>query len=758
MRMLAQRTCYCAVALGFGFVCIARAQAPADRQALAKLALQIADSASDSASADSFAPSDLAIAFNSALGETRHGLLLLHRSAQSTSRFDLDAAQAAFDEAIYRAPDDWPWPWYGLALTDLALDSAGYTVKPSMHQPAGMYYRDAAIRALGMALAADSGFAPAAQLLAERLTSTSDPAFNSDVVRAIRRSVSTGVMAGPQPWLVFARLQRSLEHPDSALAAFRTYLAAGGDSALGLIEVARSLYANGDTEAAAPVYLRGARRATTADGRAEYRRDLAWIASPRELTTFDSLPPDSVGGWIQSFWGKRGAEELRAPLERLMEHLRRWDYVHSTFVAPQLNTRVAKALRMPLAERGQLPTALALASPDNSSSTGASNASFSDDAAPADAGQLFQRTYLGVAGGESVFLDDRAFVYMRHGEPSEIVQSPGLPGGASPLSWKYDTPNGPLILHFKCTLYCLLWRFPISLDGLIALDPHYEILAGQYRDGHVTPGLLHRVLSGIDRDLRVGLTTDGFPPHFKHQLSPQAQFYAVGSPSRVLVVFALPGDRLQGQRLADGGTGYPVTLRLIATNAQGQIARSDTTRRFRSSHALGQGEYLFGLEELRLPPGTWDVRLLVQESGTDAGGAVGRIGVTVPATSSFALSDLVLGREGSGLHWQGPAGAVPLNPLDAYPHEGAAELYYELSGTTAGTAYQTDIEVTGIYGDAKGTVHLTFNEKAATALIRSRRSIGLDKLEPGQYRITVTVTEQGTGRIAVQSRLLNVSK
>jgi hypothetical protein len=99
---------------------------------------------------------------------------------------------------------------------------------------------------------------------------------------------------------------------------------------------------------------------------------------------------------------------------------------------------------------------------------------------------------------------------------------------------------------------------------------------------------------------------------------------------------------------------------------------------------------------------------------------------------------------------------VPLNPLDAFPPKGSAELYYELHGATPDSTYQTDIEVKGVYGDAKGTVHLTFSEKARDSLVRARRSIGLDKLEPGQYQVTVTVTEQGTGKTAVQSRYLNV--
>lgn len=678
------------------------------------------------------------------------GLETLYRLRRSRDRTNLDAAQGAFDEAIYRAPDDWPWPWYGLALADLALDSAGYPVKPSMHQPAGMYYRDAAIHALGKALEADSTFAPAASLLAERLTSAADPAVSSEVVRAIRRSVVSGE-AAPGPWLVFARMQRSLDHPDSALTAFRKYVAAGGDTATGLLEEARSMFATGDTAAAAPMYLLGAAHAATADGRAAYRRDIAWIASPRELATVDSLPPDSIGTWVQAFWAKRDAAELRAPNERLGEQIRRWVYVHDDFMAPQLNTRVAKALRTPLATRGDLPPSLAV------SADGASAAT--DDLpgfAPLSAAELFQQSYLNIATGSADFLDDRALIYMRHGEPDQIVQTPGRPNEPSPLTWAYATPQGQLTFHFACNAFCLLRRFPVRLDGLIAINPDYEILAGQMRMGHPTPGLVHRVLSDIDHDLRAGLSTDGFPPHFKYQLDPEAQFFAVGSPGRVLVVFALPGDKLRGTPLTDGGTGYPVVLRLIATNADGQIIRLDTTRRFRSDQSLAKAQYLFGLEQLKLTPGTWDVRLLVSEAGMDAGGAIGRIGVVVPSSRTLALSDLVLGREGAGLTWPSPAGAVPLNPLDAYPASGSAELYYELHGATPDSTYQTDIEVKGVYGDAKGTVHLTFSETARSALVRSRRSIGLGELEPGQYQVTVTVTEQGTGKTATQSRRLNI--
>ena len=725
-------------------------QEPAQRAAFARLGAQLLDTTGLARCDTGTGPTLFPASTDASLGEMRRGLLLLCTARERGGRVDLDAAQAAFDEAIYRAPNDWPWPWYGLALADLALEKGDYTVKASMHQPAGMYYRDAAIRALGKALEADSSFAPAAKLLAERLTSTTDPAVNGEVVRAIRRSVASG-KAGPQPWLVFARMQRSLGHPDSALAAFRNYLAAGGDSAVAFVEQARSLLASGDTAASGPMYLRGAAHAETTDGRAEYRRDLALIASPVELGTYDSLPADSVGAWVRAFWAKRDAEELRAPGARLTEHVRRWVYVHDNFMAPQLSTRVAKILRMPLASRGALPQSM-VASVDDASASAASL----NGIVPLSAAELFQQSYLNVATGSAEFLDDRAMIYMRHGEPSQIVQTPGRPGEDSPLSWAYATPQGQLAFHFACNAFCLLVRFPVRLVGLIAIDPEYEILAGQLRAGHPTPGVVHRVLSDIEHDLRVGLSTDGFPPQFKHQMEPSAQFFAVGAPGGVLVVFALPGDKLESVTLPDSSAGYPVVLRVIATNAAGQIVRIDTTRRFRAEKPLQKGQYLFGLEQLRLAPGTWDVRLLVTEPGLDAGGAIGRIGITIPSETKLGLSDLVLGREGSGLTWQSPVGTVSLNPLDAFPPKSSAELYYEVHGATPDSTYQTDIEVKGVYGDAKGTVHLAFSERAHDALVRVRRSIGLEKLEPGQYQLTVTVTEEGTGRKAVQQRYLNV--
>jgi tetratricopeptide (TPR) repeat protein len=742
----------CALAALPWLVRAAAAQAPAERAALAHLL----DSTIPSPSAPS---SSTSLPYSALL----RGIELLRSARAGGGRDMLDAAQAAFDEAIYRAPDNWPWPWYGLALTDLALDSSGFRVKPSQHQPAGTSYRHAAILAAAHALKADSSFAPAAELLATLLLPPSqqqslDPAVE-DAVRRAEASAQT-----PVTHLAYGRMQRALEHPDSALQAFRRYLHSTTDSATAYLAIARALSALGHSADANVAYFAGAGLLATPAGRAAYHRDLAWVATDAELVAFDLLPATRLQAWIAGFWAKRDAAELAAPGAVLTEHFRRWHYVFENF---QVVGR-KDGVNFGAYEPDPLVTQIR-------------NSAFSDYVRFDNAG-----VFSAISHGQRV-IDDRGVIYMRHGAPDKVAQKGVY------MAWKYFTTTGALIFQFGPSSVLgmeapttLVIQFPLDeglLGAMMGLDSRYELVAGQLRDvamarhlrelssqaatenpspgrsysrSGISAGLVQKLNRTRERDLRVGLTTDGFPPHFKHQLEPAAQFFAVGTPGRVLVVFALPGDKLEHITLPDGGAGYPVVLRIIATNAAGQIARMDTTRRFRSDQPLAEGQYLFGLEELKLAPGTWDVRLLVTEPEMDAGGAIGRIGVTVPSTSRLGLSDLVLGREGAGLTWRSPAGTIPLNPLDAFPPRGSAELYYELHGATPDSTYQTDIEVKGVYGDAKGTVHLTFSEQARGAVVRVRRSIGLDQLETGQYLVTVTVTEQGTGRTAVQQRYLNV--
>ncbi len=712
------------------------------------------------------------------------GLVQLRAGELSPGRAALDRAQALFDEAIYRAPEDWPWPWYGLALTDLALDSSGAVVKSSMHSGAGVYYHDAALHALGQALDADSSFVPAAALLGDILLPFGERGLNGELKRAVRRAAATNQV--PTPWLALGRVYRNLHEPDSAVAAFRQYVALGGDSALGLLEQARSLYDLGQVSAATTSYLEGARIADSL-AREQYRRDLAWVATPDELAAFDAAPLDSMGAFVAAFWAKRDAEELRAPGERLAEHVRRWRYVFEHF---QVSARAEGTPQRGGANCGPGIIPSLRDDPEQTS-------------AP-DLQLLEPGVYAATWRGKRQ-VDDRGLIYMRHGAPDEraaaaqerALSTAPLPGKrvteATPAqtetrpneSWKYVTPHGTLLFHFcgslalgtsaATTLVAMLPLNPEMIGARAGLDPRFAALEGELRTtdpasqrskilsgttSGVAQSLVQQLVRDGKRDIAVGLSSDEFPVNYAKRIEVLAQFYAVGQPAdrtgRVLAVFALAGDQLTPTPLPQGGVVYSLALRFIATDAAAHIIRQDTTRYFRAADTLRQGQYLYGTEEMPLGAGTWDVRLLVTQPDVDAGGALERRAVMLAPGSQLGLSDLVFGREGSGLAWHSPAGDVPLSPLDAYPRSGSVEVYYELSGATTGREYQTQLELKGIAGDAKGEVRLGFSEKATGPMMRLRRSVALDPLKGGQYRMTMTVTEEGSGKSVTRSRLLNV--
>jgi len=687
--------------------------------------------------------------------QLRRGLVLLRSGELGVGRDELDRAEAAFDEAAYRAPDDWPWPWYALARAKLVLDGRGVPARPSMHQHTGDTYRNAALRSLAMALEADPRFEPAAELLAATLLPLGDRDIGGDTRRAVYRAARTGL---PAPILVLGRVYRNLERPDSAFAAFSEYVRTGGDSGVGLLEQARALQALDRIAEAGAAYLTGARVAD-AKTRAAYRGDLVWIASPSELAAFDSLPMDSVGRWVASFWSNRDAAELRAPGERLAEHLRRWNFVYRAFRLPPLPDSRSGIRAMSLPGERDYPASVGPgASPDVMTGHGMPGPEAIAPPTESDVYRMF--TLPGMSGARRI-LDDRAVVYMRHGEPDALVatvsRADNIPGG---INWKYNTTAGPLLYHFRCHAYCVLELLPVSLDGMIDLDARFERLAMSLRRGRADSILIRKLIRERRTDIARGLSSDGFSPRFKQQLEPIVQVFATGGArgrsGRALVVFALPGERLMPTTLPAGGVDYPVDLRLIATNAHGEIRRLDTTRVFRTADTLREGAYISGLAELPLGPGTWDVRVIVSQPDAGTGGAMGRLGVVVPGGPALSLSDLVFGRAGAGLAWQSPTGAVPLNPLDVYPRGGAVELYYETHGLTVGRRYRSTIQIRGVAGDAKGEVGIAFEEAATEPNEAFRRRIDLAKLRGGQYRLTLTLEEIETGAKASRDRLINV--
>ena len=122
------------------------------------------------------------------------------------------------------------------------------------------------------------------------------------------------------------------------------------------------------------------------------------------------------------------------------------------------------------------------------------------------------------------------------------------------------------------------------------------------------------------------------------------------------------------------------------------------------------------------------------------------------------MSDLVLGREGSGTRWNSGATVVPLNPLNAWPVAAGAAVYFQLSGLVAGESYVTKYEFFLGSDDPKRGPRLSISgsQVASQSRLEVTRTLGLRNLEPGRYRVHVTTT--GAGRSVTATGWMTIVK
>lgn len=225
---------------------------------------------------------------------------------------------------------------------------------------------------------------------------------------------------------------------------------------------------------------------------------------------------------------------------------------------------------------------------------------------------------------------------------------------------------------------------------------------------------------------------------------------AEGESPVVVASFALRGDGLTSVTVpgAEGQVGYLVHVHLSAANlSTGARFDLDTVRRFLAP-PLSAVQYLVGVTELDLPAGHYAVTAEVSQ-GDVQGIRWSLRDVAVPGpTDDLALSDLALGREGSGARWSSGTADVALNPLNTFTKGEEAEIYSQLRGLRPGHRYATRL---AFFSTADPPTHAARLSIGASFTARApwqelQQKLGLRNLEPGHYRVVLTVS--GTGVIA----------
>ncbi|MBI4502721.1 MAG: GWxTD domain-containing protein [Gemmatimonadetes bacterium] len=632
-----------------------------------------------------------------------------------------DDAASEFEWATELRPD-WPYPWYGLGLAEMAIGESQNLVVENLKQMLGKDYLSKAAGAFGRAAKSDPAFAQAVIDLA-RTALRQRVRARLEVARdALREAAATAAAGSAELQLARGRIEREAADGDSALVAFQRYLQVGGDSGVGMVEVARTyFYLDRPTDGLA-AYEAAAKLRLSPEATALERSDLAWIALPSELASFDSLPPGGHTAWLAAFWARRDAADGRRRGERLAEHYRRYFYALHNYRLVSVHRRY----------------------------------------------DITERFH-----SDQQEVDDRGVIYLRHGEPNRratFIQPSIEPNE----SWLYVEPDGDRIFHFvarndvqdyklvESLADALGLRTALALEGgagtgpaaalfesRSGLDPRYQRLASLSPSVRATALAEERARGR--KAIRAGTTRDSYGLRFAHPLKPVVREMAVAGggdsgENRLLVSFAISGAHLLP--FTRGATiVYPVALRVVAERSDGLIRTLDTLRTFAAGRRLDARDQLTGLLQIAVPPGTYRLRVVFSQPGTDAGAVTQDDSVDVPSLDANhpGLSDIVLGRRGEGPLWLTGGDSVPVSALASFPEGSDLSLYFEVHGVPRGERYHTRIEVVreggggllGLFRGNRTSVSLEYDGASVGEPTRVLQTLNVGTLSPGRYRLVV---------------------
>ena len=632
-------------------------------------------------------------------------------------------ARDAFEDASRRDPRD-AWAWYGIGRTWAEGPEAtgpipAIVLVEAFEAALGLDARSRAIRAFTRALDIDTAFTPAAVALVPLAVEKRDRG-------ALAKAQATLALAEREgrfetgALLALARARAALDDGSGAVDAARRAVTNASAEAAPLARwiLARSLFLAGRDDEGERVWF-SAVDALDPETAALAWQELGPIAGEWESERWDGADTEGRKAWLHRFWDERAALGGVSVARRIADHYRRLDAATERY--PRRRKWGARPFNAMLLERPDLP------------------------------------------------FDDRGIIYVRHGEPIDIITSPGADRQRNE-SWVYPSPEGGFVsIHFieYDNEYVIAWTLPC---GEWAWDrAHYDRRMGLLRCNEFD----QRAISAeVRRDARIALRTDSDRPLFARDLDFAFDVYTFRGDNGLTDVTAaliVPGTQIAPEPAFDGvAYGIDVSLGIVDT-LFGRVTRADTSLTVRTPSPLTADDWLRAHLTLHVTPATAAAQRIVLRERADSahGRLLGRT-LDVPDYSGdrLMLSDIVMAEpERDGTFRRGDV-ALRLVPAREFPG-GAFRIFYEVYNLDRAT-YSTEITVervrSGIGGALRsllggGTpVRLRFDGIAAAraGVLQEIRRVDTD-LDPGDYRIRVRVRD-GEGRTAERTRPFTVTR
>jgi hypothetical protein len=331
--------------------------------------------------------------------------------AQDLSRESLDSALNYFCQITARDRNN-AAAWFGVGSTQRALADGQFAVRPAeCHTEGASYLTDAGIGFI-RALDVDPNYPAASDALADVVERNPTWGAAAMARNGFRRAASRRGGQSARVLLLRARLEREGGERDSTPVLIDRYLAAGGDSGVGLFERAREHFYRGESRAALEDYWAGVARSESLPAHLMLRRNLALVALPGEIAEFDMTMSIDRLAWVGRFWTRRDVEAGLGPGGRLIEHYRRYEVSRNAF------RPVGLGLYADTTTIAQRTSRAMFVHPD--SAAGGGSAGGDPDERTVDRLYGYGSLLLGADLNASEF-DVRGQAYIRHGEPDDFA-------------------------------------------------------------------------------------------------------------------------------------------------------------------------------------------------------------------------------------------------------------------------------------------------------------------------------------------------
>ena len=457
-------------------------------------------------------------------------------------------------------------------------------------------------------------------------------------------------------------------------------------------------------------------------------RDLGLVGTTSERMVWAELPASQRADWVREFWAARDFRDGRTAGGRFSAHVERW----------RLAFREYRLVGGDMRLRG-------------ASVESRRTRDCSPELADSSIARFVLQCNLPPSFDRQAILDDRGLAIMRHGEPQQRVNYPGL-SHYSAESWLYRLIDGIRVIHFRQWLeHPLIGMRAQAMPGgdwmsACQVTPRFCVLASRRSLGEeIPPERMLMVQERGGEEMREILSSDEAIQRFADALpisvqsvglgpSPGLATIAVDIPLAALRELADPNHRvlLRWQFRARPQGGGPETsrdtVRGLVLPAPGEVARE-------------REAVVTLVDVIPLPSGRHDLRVVLSDPDERKGALYHRQGLDMLPAGRVGISDLALlaaGEHGSLGSLEGEA--VRLSPTFAPGTTGELEIGYALTGL-AGQDVRVSLAAWKVGDDStRARITVASTERPSSDRQFIRRRLGLNELDEGAYDLIVTLT------------------